>query len=170
MAQSAASVCQHHLASHPANPSCKVLHYSFTSHCRDYSGHLKITLGAVIPLIITSLEENQVPPCPDKQQVSAAPQAFLCSQAVPVKSQRSIICDCHINIHAPCHRQGMGMQFLLGKPVVSSQLLFQAYLLCSLFTGSATQAMDCESSAATAPRFWYLKTYLLSCGFSNHSR
>lgn len=47
-------------------PSCKVLCYRFTSHCRDYSGHLKIILGAVIPLIITSLEENQVPPCPSR--------------------------------------------------------------------------------------------------------
>lgn len=32
------------------------------------------------------------------------------------------------------------MQFLLGKPVLSSQLLFQACLLCALFTGSATQS------------------------------
>lgn len=32
------------------------------------------------------------------------------------------------------------MQFLLGKPVLSSQLLFQARLLCALFTGPATQS------------------------------
>jgi len=58
------------------------------------------------------------------------------------------------------------MQSLPGKPVLSSQLLRQA----CLFTGSATRAIDCQSSAATAPRCWHLKTYLLSCGFSNHTR
>lgn len=37
------------------------------------------------------------------------------------------------------------MQFLLGKPVLSSQLLFQVHLLRALFTGPATQ------SPVTAP-------------------
>lgn len=32
------------------------------------------------------------------------------------------------------------MQFPLGKPILSSQLLFQACLLRALFTGSATQS------------------------------
>ena len=68
------------------------------------------------------------------------------------------------------HRQGMGMQFLLGKPVLSSQLLLQSCLLRVLFTGSAMQTIDCQGSSATAPRCWHLKTYLLSYGFSNHTR
>lgn len=55
-----------YLTLHLANPCTRTALLQSKSHCTDHSHHLKIILEVVIPLIITSLEKNQVSPCPSR--------------------------------------------------------------------------------------------------------